>query len=78
MTKRTLGIAASVLILAALALIVWGLATDRPIVWGLGPDRRSDLNDHGACHALGRQRAGITSPKGPHSTPLRRSLSFKL
>jgi hypothetical protein len=36
MTKRTLLIAASVLILMALALIVLGLANERPVVWGLG------------------------------------------
>jgi hypothetical protein len=36
MTKRTLLIAASVLILVALALIVAGLASERPVVWGLG------------------------------------------
>ena len=36
MTKRTLGITASILILVALALIVAGLANERPVVWGLG------------------------------------------
>lgn len=36
MTKRMLLIAASVLILVALALIVVGLAGERPLVWGLG------------------------------------------
>lgn len=36
MTKRPLGIAASVLILPAPALIVFGLANRRRPVWGLG------------------------------------------
>ena len=36
MTKRTLGIAASVLILVALALIVAGLTNELPVAWGLG------------------------------------------
>ncbi len=36
MTKRTLGIAASVLILVALALIVAGLANELPVAWGFG------------------------------------------
>lgn len=36
MTKRTLRIAASVLILVALVLIVAGLANEQPVVWGLG------------------------------------------
>jgi hypothetical protein len=35
-TNRTLQIAASALILASLALIVTGLASERPLVWGLG------------------------------------------
>jgi len=36
MTKRRLQIAASALILAALALLVIGLANELPIVWGFG------------------------------------------
>ena len=36
MTKRELLIAASALILVALALIVTGLANELPLVWGLG------------------------------------------
>jgi hypothetical protein len=36
MTKRRLQIAASALILAAVALLVIGLANELPIVWGLG------------------------------------------
>jgi hypothetical protein len=36
MTKRTLGIAASILIVVALALIVAGLANEQAVVWGLG------------------------------------------
>jgi hypothetical protein len=36
MTKRSLQIAASALILVALALIVIGLGNERPAVWGLG------------------------------------------
>ncbi|MGD9617929.1 MAG: hypothetical protein AB7H90_22445 [Alphaproteobacteria bacterium] len=36
MTKRELQIAASALILAALALIVIGLANEQSVVWGLG------------------------------------------
>lgn len=36
MTKRTLRIAASILIVVALALIVAGLANEQAVVWGLG------------------------------------------
>lgn len=36
MTKRTLQMAASGLILSALVLLVAGLANDLPVVWGLG------------------------------------------
>jgi hypothetical protein len=36
MTKRTLQITASVLILLALVLIVIGLSNEEPAVWGLG------------------------------------------
>lgn len=36
MTKRTLQIAASILIVVALALIVAGLANEQAVVWGLG------------------------------------------
>jgi hypothetical protein len=35
-TKRTLQISASALILIALVLIVIGLAREQPVVWGLG------------------------------------------
>lgn len=36
MSKRTLGIVASFLILAALALLVLGLANEQPFLWGPG------------------------------------------
>lgn len=36
MTKQALRIAASVLILVALALIVIGLENEQPLVWGVG------------------------------------------
>lgn len=36
MTRRTLRIAASILIVVALALIVTGLAHGQAVVWGLG------------------------------------------
>jgi hypothetical protein len=36
MTKFALRIGASTLILVALALLVIGLANERPVVWGLG------------------------------------------
>ena len=36
MTKRTLRIAASILIVVALTLIVVGLANEQAVVWGLG------------------------------------------
>jgi hypothetical protein len=36
MTKRTLQITASILILLALQFLVIGLANERPVVWGLG------------------------------------------
>jgi hypothetical protein len=36
MTKRSLQISASALILVALALIVTGLGSEQPVVWGLG------------------------------------------
>ena len=36
MTKRTLQIGASALILVALALIVIGLMNEWPVLWGLG------------------------------------------
>lgn len=34
--KRTLAITASILILVGLALVVTGLANERPVVWGVG------------------------------------------